>query len=129
MANGTKGKQNSKGNKSGKFPKLKPPGKNNPPGIIFWIITIVLFILLFRMNSSSMEGVGGVLRSMPYGEFYRSLEENPSTQKISKVVIMEEKIGGQLSDGTRFSVNIPPNDTDLIKIIQLIIVSHTQIPG
>jgi len=118
MANGAKNKHTNKGNKGSKFPKLKPPGKNNPPGIIFWIITILLFIMLFRMNSSSMEGVGGILRSMPYGEFYRSLEENPSTQKISKVVIMEEKIGGQLSDGTRFSVNIPPNDTDIIKIIR-----------
>ncbi len=118
MANGEKNKPTGKSRKGSKFPKIKPPGKNNSPGIIFWAITIILFIMLFRMNSSTMEGVGGIFRSMSYSEFYRSLEENPSTQLISKIVIMEEKISGQLSDGTRFSVNIPPNDTDIIKIIR-----------
>ena len=118
MANDSKNKNSNKSSKPSKFPRIKPPGKNNSPGMIFWAITILLFIVLFRMSSMSMEGMGGVQRAMPYGEFYRNLEDNASTQKISKVVIMEEKMSGQLSDGTRFSVNVPPNDTDLIKIIR-----------
>ena len=118
MANGAKNKGTKKSGKGSKFPKMKPPGKNNPPGMIFWAITILLFIMLFRMNSMSMEGIGGVQRQMPYSEFYRTLDDNASTQKISKVVIMEEKMAGQLSDGTRFSVNVPPNDTDLIKVVR-----------
>lgn len=118
MANSAKKRRSVKSGRPGKFPGFKPPNKNKPPGLLFWIITIFLFILLFKMNSSSMEGIGGAFRTIPYSEFYRELEENPSTQRIKRVVIMEDKVAGEFSDGTRFNVNIPANDTDIIKIIR-----------
>jgi len=95
----------------------KRPG-SNPPGLLFWIITILLFVFLYRVSPPSTDSIVGTTKPLPYGEFYRYLLDNPQTHKISKAVIMEDRIEGSFSDGARFSVNIPFNDTDIIKDIR-----------
>jgi len=97
--------------------KKKPNGpvKNPPPGILFWAIAILLFIFLMRMTPTAMNGISGMPRALSYSDFYKSVLSNPQTQNISKVVIIEDRIEGLLSDGTRFTVRVPQNDRDLIK--------------
>ena len=117
MVNEINSKNTRKTPKQNKFSKIKPPG-NNPPGIIFWVITILLFLMLYRISSTSMEGVAGMPKPLAYSQLYRLLEDNPSTQQISRAVIIEDKIEGVLSDGSKFVVNIPANDSDIIKLIR-----------
>ena len=117
MANGINSKKARKTSKQKEFPKIKPPA-NKPPGLIFWIITILLFIMFFRISSMSMEGITGVPKTFTYSQLYRLLENNVSTQQISRIVIIEDKIEGVLSDNTKFTVNIPANDSDIIKLIR-----------
>jgi cell division protease FtsH len=117
MANTPNSKNINKSAKQGKFSKIKPP-KNNPPGLIFWIITIIVFAMFYRMTFTSMEGAVGVPKTITYSQLYRMVEDNPSTQQIRSIAIIEDKIEGVLSDNTRFNVNIPINDTDIIKLIR-----------
>ncbi|MFC1807063.1 ATP-dependent zinc metalloprotease FtsH [Candidatus Omnitrophota bacterium] len=98
-------------------PKQKP--KNNPPGLIFWIATIILFVLLYRMNTLSMNSLGGgIPKSVTYSEFYRMVETNVDTQQIEKIMIIEDKLQGVYADGTRFEVQIPINDVDIIQKVR-----------
>ena len=117
MANGSNSKNTRKSPKQNKFPKIKRPS-GNPPGLIFWVITILLFLMLYRISSTSMEGVAGIPKALTYSQLYRLLEDNPSTQQISRIVIIEDRIEGALSDGNKFNVNIPANDSDIIKLIR-----------
>jgi cell division protease FtsH len=117
MANGINSKNTRKTSKQNKFSKMKTP-PNKPPGLMFWIITILLFIVFYRISSTSMEGMTGMPKSFTYSQLYRMLEDNISTRQIDRIVIIEDKIEGVLSDNTRFTVNIPANDTDIIKLIR-----------
>ena len=113
-----KNKNGNRVNKNKKRPKLlrmSPKGKNNPPGLLFWVITIILFISLYRMSSPTTEGISGIPQALTYGEFYRMLNENQTTGKISRLIIMEDKVEGLLSDGTKVMVNLPLNDTDIVE--------------
>lgn len=112
-----KKRQNGKTPKR-KFGGMKPPAKGKPPGMLFWVITVILFISLYRMGTTSMDGMSGIPKALSYGEFYRTLEQNTSTQSIAKVVIIEDRIEGLFTDGGKFSVYIPPTDTDIIKLIR-----------
>jgi cell division protease FtsH len=117
MANNAKNKNTRRPGAQNKFTKIKPPS-NKPPGILFWIITIMLFIMLYRISSNSMEGLAGVPKTLAYSQLYRLLESNQSTQQINKIVIIEDRVEGVLSDNSRFIVNIPANDPDIIKVIR-----------
>ncbi|MBI4436156.1 MAG: ATP-dependent zinc metalloprotease FtsH [Candidatus Omnitrophica bacterium] len=57
-------------------------------------------------------------REIPYGEFYTMLQGNEETHKISSATLMENTLQGQLSDGTPYSVNIPPNDAEMIRLMR-----------
>jgi cell division protease FtsH len=118
MANNNNNKRAAKNRRSGRFPDFRRPNKPNPPGIFFWAMLIFLFIMLYRINSAPMETAGIIPKPITYSEFFRMVEENPQTKKIAKAAIVEDKVEGQLIDGTRFSVNIPANDTDIIKVMR-----------
>lgn len=98
--------------------KLPPTKGKPPPGLLFWIITVLLFIFLYRMTVSPPEGIVGAPQPLPYGEFYRMVQQNPQTDRINKVVIMEDRVQGLFSDGTKFMVNIPVNDEDIIRAMR-----------
>ncbi|MFA5068518.1 MAG: ATP-dependent zinc metalloprotease FtsH [Candidatus Omnitrophota bacterium] len=117
MANSIGSKNARRVLKQGKLPKIKPP-TNRPSGFVFWIITILLFVMFYRFSSQSMDGISNLPKPIAYSQLYRLLEDNPSTQRITRVVIIEDKIEGVFSDGGKFIVNIPANDSDIIKTIR-----------
>ena len=117
MANNKNSKRSNRTGNS-KFPRMKPPGKGKSPGILFWVITILLFVMLYRMSTDSMEGMTGAPKTLPYGEFYRMLSDNTADEKITKVVILDDKVEGILSDGNKFTVHLPANDSDTIKLMR-----------
>jgi cell division protease FtsH len=115
--NGAGNKNTRRPLKKNRFSKLKPP-QNKPPGPIFWIILILTFIMIYRISYNSMEGITGIPKTLSYSQFYRLLEDNPSTGQITEVVIIEDKIEGMFADNSRFSLNIPSNDSDIIQLIR-----------
>jgi cell division protease FtsH len=95
----------------------KNPGPKKPPILkrfpLGWLIAVVVFYLFITSINFS---VTGVPRKMAYGEFYGILKDSPA--KIKSLSKTENLLEGELSDNTRFFVNIPDNDTELLNLIR-----------
>lgn len=94
------------------------PEKSPPQGLIFWVLIILLFLFFSKLMSPPVDGMAGIQTQMSYSAFYRELIANPQTNNITKIVIIEDKMEGIMADGTRFKVNLPINDTEIIKEVR-----------
>ncbi len=99
---------------NGKISRMKKNGNNNkmiakfPWGLIILIATFL--IMLNLINNTS------VPEEKSYGEFYKILKEEP--QKFKYLEKVENEIKGEMTDNTKFVVNIPENDPELIPTIR-----------
>ena len=57
-------------------------------------------------------------RQMTYSEFYRLLEQNPTTPEITDARLLDDRVEGRLKDGTGFSVYIPTRDEEALKLLR-----------
>ena len=78
-----------------------------------WIFAIVIFYLLI---SSVNISVNGVPKEIPYSDFYNTLTTKP--EAIKSVTKIETVLQGEFSDNTRFFVNIPENDQELLRLMR-----------
>jgi len=72
-------------------------------------------ILLMRLLSYY---AGQWHRQMTYADFYRLVQDNAATQEIAEVKLLDDRIEGRLKNGTGFSVFIPPQDEDVLKLLR-----------
>lgn len=96
-----------------KSPKSK---KNNifkrlPLG---WLLAFVIFIII--VNSLNISPITGVPKEISYSSFYSVLKDNP--EKIKSVTKIETILQGEFSDNSRFFVNIPENDPELLNLMR-----------
>lgn len=95
----------------------KVPKPNN--GNIFkrapmaWILAIMAIFLLINTLSVS---VSGVPTEMPYSKFFGILKDNPA--QIKSVTKIETVLHGEMTDGSKFYVNIPDNDTEILNLMR-----------
>ena len=92
------------------------PNKNNifkrfPFG---WLL--VFFLLVMLMNSFNNIPVTGIPKEMSYSQFYQTLKNNPKS--IKKVTKTENILQGDSSDNTKFFVNIPENDPEMLNLMR-----------
>ncbi|MFA6358455.1 MAG: ATP-dependent zinc metalloprotease FtsH [Candidatus Omnitrophota bacterium] len=98
-------------------PQNKPkPNKDNklkrfPFG---WLFVFFLFIIL--VNSLSSISANGIPKEISYSQFYKVLKDNPDS--IKKVTKTETILQGDFSDNSKFFVNIPENDPELLNLIR-----------
>ncbi len=78
-----------------------------------WLIIITVFYLL--VNSLSIP-ITGIPKEISYSDFYGILKDNP--QKIKSVTKIETVLQGQFTDNSKFFVNIPENDTELLNLMR-----------
>ncbi len=78
-----------------------------------WIALILATYALLSMLNTS---VTGVPQEMTYGKFYKILKDDPA--QIKSVVKVENELQGEMKDGSRFKVNIPENDQELLGLIR-----------
>jgi len=78
-----------------------------------WIFAVVALVLL--INSLNIP-ITGIPKEITYSEFYKVLKENPDS--IRSVTKIESVLQGELSDSTKFYVNIPDNDQELLNLIR-----------
>ena len=78
-----------------------------------WIFAII--ILYFIISSLSLS-VTGVPKLITYSEFYQALKDSP--EKIKSATKIETMIEGEFTDNTRFYVNIPENDAELLNLMR-----------
>ncbi|MDD5567645.1 MAG: ATP-dependent zinc metalloprotease FtsH [Candidatus Omnitrophica bacterium] len=84
--------------------------KRSPFG---WILAIILVFVV--LNSISIP-INGIPKEVAYGNFYSILKNNP--EKIKTVTKMEALLQGEFSDNSKFLVNIPDNDTELLNLLR-----------
>jgi len=84
--------------------------KRSPFG---WILAIIIFF--FLINSLNIP-ITGVPKELPYSEFYRVLKNGP--EKIKSVTKVETILQGEFADGSKFFVNIPDNDPELLSAMR-----------
>jgi len=96
--------------------KRSKPGKNNlfkrfPFG---WILLIILFAML--INSLNSVSVSGVPKEITYSQFYQTLKNNP--ESIKKVTKTETILQGDFTDNSKFFVNMPDNDPEMLSLMR-----------
>ena len=90
----------------------KPKKKLNRRFMIWIIVLLGIFYLLSGINVT----VKGIPREISYSEFYRILKNEP--QNIRSLVKIENELQGEFADNTRFKLNIPDNDQELLNLIR-----------
>jgi len=60
--------------------------------------------------------MSGVPKEISYSDFYATLKNNPA--KIKSVTKMESVLQGEYSDGSKFFLNIPENDQELLGLMR-----------
>ncbi len=91
---------------------------------MIWIIVLLgIFYLLSGINVT----VKGIPREISYSEFYRILKNEP--QNIRSLVKIENELQGEFADNTRFKLNIPDNDQELLNLIRQNVVNFEVKPA
>lgn len=103
MANGKNSKMKKNSNKNNKMLAQFPWG-------LIMVIAMIMIMLNFINNTTSIP------EEKSYSEFFRILQEEP--QKFKYLEKVENEIKGEMTDNTKFVVNIPDNDPELIPTIR-----------
>jgi cell division protease FtsH len=97
----------------------KRKGAMKPPqGGISAVMWIFIFLGIFWILNSVNQSTEKPAQEMTYAKFYEILKASPADQKIKRCIKIENIVKGDLADGTRFIVNIPENDPDLIRLLR-----------
>jgi cell division protease FtsH len=83
--------------------------------IIFVAIFALSIMYLFNLGKMSLEGQP---REINYGDFYRLVEGNLQTRQIQSAIKTDNRIIGVLSDGRKYTVDIPENDADILRVVR-----------
>lgn len=78
-----------------------------------WIIAIIIFYLLISSLSIPLSGVP---KEISYSDFYHILKNNPD--KIKSVTKIETVLQGEFIDNSKFYLNIPDNDQELLSLMR-----------
>lgn len=97
-------------------PKKSKPNKAN--GMKFfplrWILAIFVFLLIMDFMSKAAES--GAVKEITYSQFYQTLKNKP--ESIAKVTKIENELQGENADTTKFKVNIPENDPEMLTLMR-----------
>jgi len=80
-----------------------------------WVLVLVLFVFYLLITSINIS-VTGLPKELTYSEFYRILRDDPS--KIKSLTKIENELQGDFTDNTKFRLNIPDNDQELLNLIR-----------
>ena len=86
--------------------------KKNNLSVFVWVLFIVGTLYLMGL----MQNNGAARKELSYTEFYRVLTEEPSRLKV--VTMSEDILQGEFVSGSRFFVNIPADDKDLLALLR-----------
>ncbi len=83
--------------------------------IIFWLIFIAGLVYFLRFG---VPPAGPAPKELTYSAFYNYVSQNKVEHKIKSAEKVENIVEGQLADGSRYLVNVPENDPDMIRILR-----------
>ena len=96
--------------------KKAPGPAGNKGNFIIWLL--IVFGVLYLFNSWTQSITEKPVQEMAYAKFFEMVRDNASTQQVRSCVKVENIVKGTLADGSRFIVNVPDNDQDLIRSLR-----------
>jgi cell division protease FtsH len=84
----------------------------NSFSVFVWVLFIVGTLYLMGLIQNN----GAARKELSYSEFYHVLTQDPSRLKV--VTMSEDILQGEFVNGSRFFVNIPPDDKDLLALLR-----------
>jgi len=100
--------------KSGKGKPFPAPPRPRGNFVIWVLITLGVFYLVQTWNQSSEKPV----QEISYAAFFDMARSNPETKKIKSCFKTDSIVKGELASGVKFSVNVPDNDQDLLRLLR-----------
>ncbi|MBL7068692.1 MAG: ATP-dependent zinc metalloprotease FtsH [Candidatus Omnitrophica bacterium] len=93
----------------------KGPQPQNGKNLFIWLLVLLGVFYLIRIAPSTFEPP---VTELNYSKFYDTLAKNNETGSIVSASITENIIKGEFSDGSRFRVNVPHDDPDLMRLLR-----------
>ena len=93
--------------------KNKKP--SNGRNLVLLIIVVFAITYLIQWASVTLEKPPV---EMTYKEFFDVLKDNTQKEQIASAVKTDEKVSGRLSDGTRYTVDVPDDDPALLELLR-----------
>ncbi|MBN1526372.1 MAG: ATP-dependent zinc metalloprotease FtsH [Candidatus Omnitrophica bacterium] len=92
------------------------PVPSRPKGnfVIWVLIALGIFYLIQTWNQSSEKQV----EEISYAAFFEMVRTNPETKNIKSCFKTDSVVKGELASGAKFSVNVPENDQDLLRLLR-----------
>ncbi|MFA6321461.1 MAG: ATP-dependent zinc metalloprotease FtsH [Candidatus Omnitrophota bacterium] len=82
---------------------------------VIWMFMILGLLYVFSSINQNFEKP---VQELTYSSFFGMLKDNPVSQKIKTAIKTESVVRGELSDGSKYVVNIPDNDQELPKALR-----------
>jgi cell division protease FtsH len=98
-----------------KAPGKKPPPPQSGKNLIIWLLILLGIFYLVKVAPMTFEPP---MVELTYSKFYDMLLKNKEPGNISSAVLTETIVRGRLADGSRFMVNIPHDDPDLLRLLR-----------
>jgi cell division protease FtsH len=77
---------------------------------------IVIILLVYLLLSAPFINMSGLPKEIAYSEFYNTLKNTPD--KIKSVTKTDSVVQGAFTDNSKFFVNIPDNDQELLNLMR-----------
>jgi len=79
-----------------------------------WLLIFLLLLIL--MNYFNSIPITGIPKEITYSQFYQILKSNPDN--IKKITKTETILQGDFADNSKFFVNIPENDPEMLSLMR-----------
>jgi len=89
-----------------------------PPQRSRWLAVLFIGIGTIALMRLLTYYAGQWHHQVSYSELYQLARENPATQQIVDVKVVDDRVEGRLKDGTSFSTFIPPRDEEILKLLR-----------
>jgi cell division protease FtsH len=96
----------------GKSPQVK---NKNFKSFFLWLLIIMGLLYLYKMGTYAVQGPP---KRFSYTEFYQLASQNKESGLIDLAIKTEDEIKGTLTNGSRYVVNVPLEDEDLIAVLR-----------
>ncbi len=101
-------------------PSARPNQTPNQAPRSRWTIVFLIGLGAFALLRVMFFYTDQLHRQLPYGEFYRMVQENPKTQEIVEARLIDNRIEGQYKDKAKggFYVFMPAQDPELLALLR-----------
>ena len=89
--------------------------KTNGKNLIIWILIVLGLTYMIQWGSQVFEEPP---KTLTYNTFFALLKENRETGYIVSAVMMEDRIIGKFNDGSKYVLNVPAEDPDLLRTLR-----------